>query len=139
MLAGVARLRRRMKRNFLLQVTNEMNEIFRRWSNRSTFVYYLEVCVRFKSKPANLIHLSKFSSEKLIFIHSLINVRLLIFQCYHLLKNSGTKIVLLFHSFPHFIHAHPRKSSFFNPSLLSTIPVKSFLNYTRMHKIHEIT
>lgn len=120
---------------------NEMNKIFQRWPIDDNHVRYnpftisfrlLEV--RFKSKAANF-------SEKLIFIYLLTNVYPLRFRCYIFISSFQIcrKKILQQRSFHYSIHLHilytpTLKSSFFNPSPLSTILVKVSKLYTECIK-----
>lgn len=139
MFAGRVRLWRRMKRNFLLQMKrNEQNlsKMADRWQslyNPFTISFPL-LEFRFKSKPANF-------SEKLIFIYLLTNVYLLRFRCYIFISSFQIcrKKILQQRSFHYSIHLHilytpTLKSSFFNPSPLSTILVKVSKLYTECIK-----
>lgn len=138
MFAGRVRLWRRMKRNFLLQVKrNEQNlsKMADRWQSRyNPFTISFPLLeVRFKSKPANF-------SEKLIFIYLLTNVYPLRFRCYIFISSFQIcRKKILQQSFHYSIHLHilytpTLKSSFFNPSPLSTILVKVSKLYTECIK-----
>lgn len=117
---------------------NETNKIFQRWpidDNHITILLLSRLVeVRFKSKLANF-------SEKLIFIYLLTNVYLLRFRCYIFISSFQIcrKKILQQRSFHYSIHLHilytpTLKSSFFNPSPLSTILVKVSKLYTECIK-----